>query len=110
MSFPLDHAQVLSEHDDDLSKALPAFEARRAGDIRALIELMTFSAPYQYNQVRSTCRCALDDGCFSGCSSVPQVDLAVGRSRTSLDDIAQLIVCSFSSSVLCLPGTTPVRP
>lgn len=45
------YPQVLSEHDDDLSKALPAFEARRAGDIQALIQLMTFSAPYQYNQV-----------------------------------------------------------
>mmetsp|Transcript_5956 Transcript_5956/g.14055 ORF Transcript_5956/g.14055 Transcript_5956/m.14055 type:complete len:611 (-) Transcript_5956:636-2468(-) len=43
-------AQVLEHTGDDLSKALPLYEKRRAPHIAALIQLMTFSYPWQYNQ------------------------------------------------------------
>lgn len=43
-------AKGLDESKGDLSKALPAFEARRAPEAKALAELMTFSYPWQYGQ------------------------------------------------------------
>ncbi|KAJ9516090.1 hypothetical protein QJQ45_024514 [Haematococcus lacustris] len=42
--------QVLEECGDDLGRALPAYQARRAPDVAALISLMTFSYPWQYSQ------------------------------------------------------------
>eukprot|EP00983_Pelagomonas_calceolata_P114679 1160118-Pelagomonas_calceolata.AAC.3 len=49
ISVPLS-PQVLEHTGDDLSKALPLYEKRRAPHIAALIQLMTFSYPWQYNQ------------------------------------------------------------
>lgn len=42
--------QGLDESKGDLSKALPAFEARRAPEAKALAELMTFSYPWQVSR------------------------------------------------------------
>ncbi|KAL6752734.1 hypothetical protein V8C86DRAFT_3029347 [Haematococcus lacustris] len=42
--------QVLEECGDDLGRALPTYQARRAPDVAALISLMTFSYPWQYSQ------------------------------------------------------------
>jgi 2-polyprenyl-6-methoxyphenol hydroxylase-like FAD-dependent oxidoreductase len=41
---------VLDECGDDLHRALPLFEERRMPDVKALITLMQWGAPYQYNQ------------------------------------------------------------
>ncbi|KAF5842201.1 hypothetical protein DUNSADRAFT_8601 [Dunaliella salina] len=43
-------AQVLDRTGDNLSEALPLYERQRAPHIAALIQLMTFSYPWQYNQ------------------------------------------------------------
>jgi len=42
--------QVLEQTGDNLEAALPLYEERRAPHIAALIKLMTFSFPWQYNQ------------------------------------------------------------
>ncbi|CAD5953271.1 Kynurenine 3-monooxygenase [Planktothrix tepida] len=42
--------QVLEETQDDLLLALPLYEARRSGDIEALIHLAQTTFPWQYNQ------------------------------------------------------------
>lgn len=47
-----DLAQTLDATGDDLAAALPLYEQRRAPQIAALVQLMSFSFPWQYNQVR----------------------------------------------------------
>lgn len=42
--------KTLDECNDDLTKALPLYEERRMPDIKALIKIMQFAFPYQYNQ------------------------------------------------------------
>ncbi|GLC39051.1 hypothetical protein PLESTB_001287900 [Pleodorina starrii] len=43
-------AEALDQAGGDLGTALPLYESRRAPEAAALVELMTFGAPYQYNQ------------------------------------------------------------
>lgn len=43
-------SQALEASDGDLEKALPLFERKRMPEVRALVDLMVFGYPYQYNQ------------------------------------------------------------
>ena len=42
--------RAIESTDGDLERALPLFESRRMPEVRALIDLMVFGYPYQYNQ------------------------------------------------------------
>lgn len=42
--------RAIDSTDGDLKRALPLFESRRMPEVRALIDLMVFGYPYQYNQ------------------------------------------------------------
>lgn len=42
--------QVLAEADDELSQALPRYEAVRSPDVEAVVRLAQVAAPWQYNQ------------------------------------------------------------
>jgi kynurenine 3-monooxygenase len=42
--------QVLAEEEDDLSRALPRYEAVRSPDVDAVVRLAQVAAPWQYNQ------------------------------------------------------------
>ncbi len=46
-------SQVLEECGDNVTEALPRFEAKRTPEVKALVELMTFCFPYQYSQVHT---------------------------------------------------------
>lgn len=42
--------QILEENKDDLTRALPRYEAVRSPDVRAVVRLAQVAAPWQYNQ------------------------------------------------------------
>jgi len=42
--------EALSQQQDDLSQALPLYEAMRAPDVEAIVHLAQTTAPWQYNQ------------------------------------------------------------
>jgi kynurenine 3-monooxygenase len=44
--------EILSQNNDDLSRALPLYEKMRSPDVKALIHLAQTAFPWQYNQER----------------------------------------------------------
>lgn len=44
--------QVLAENADNLARSLPQYEKVRSPDVRAVVRLAQFAAPWQYNQDR----------------------------------------------------------